>query len=314
MPVNRVEVSRFVEPWEKLGSFAHDWLFHMDRLGMMIHRVWPPRSEMTNLVLTGSISALATMVSKSDARNSRPFAAAVSAFAARQATAEAYEAAEGNIAGAFGDDRKLLVKVAVEVTEDRSEIIMVREGDVPEQLAEDFVTKYDLDSEIIEPLTDHIRDNLKQALADQKETGGDAVAEANGVLRSPRLICIMSEDVPFDQGLREAQQAGINVAWFGPQDEGLFYVANSDVRIPIETLPWKTLTAELSQAVRSPFSGYSTPDAPAAISQQWNETTAEPVDPAWGQEATLALDQEPLKVSAKDQIESRIASSSRLRQ
>lgn len=59
MPVRRVEVSRFVEPWEKFGAYGLDWLYAMQKVGMHIHRVWPPRSETTNKALTRSIAVLA---------------------------------------------------------------------------------------------------------------------------------------------------------------------------------------------------------------------------------------------------------------
>jgi len=59
MPVQRLEASRYVEPWDRLGASPHDWLYSIKQAGGLIHRVWPPRNEMTNMVLMRSVGALA---------------------------------------------------------------------------------------------------------------------------------------------------------------------------------------------------------------------------------------------------------------
>lgn len=59
VPVGRVEVSSFVQPWETLGNYGHDWLYNMQRLGMVVHRVWPPVPERANSALSHGILAQA---------------------------------------------------------------------------------------------------------------------------------------------------------------------------------------------------------------------------------------------------------------
>jgi len=173
MPVERVEVSKYVEPWEKLGAFAHDWLFHMDNLGMAIHRIWPPNTESANLALTNSVAA--------------------------------------------------------------------------------------------------------------------AAAQPN----PPALICILSDFVPFDEGLRIAQRAGISVVQLGDDGIAIFYPAGADVRIPLDVLRWKTARKELSQSVRNPFlaGAAGTPDAPAPVGSFWMQRLgdAPPADKQWGKPEELDL-------------------------
>lgn len=55
MPIERAEVSRIVEPWDRPGSHGTDWLLHMENIGIKVHRVWPPQYENANLALTNRI-------------------------------------------------------------------------------------------------------------------------------------------------------------------------------------------------------------------------------------------------------------------
>lgn len=45
MPVRRMQVGRFVEPWDAPGSSPTDWLGFARDLGMVVDRVWPPKPE-----------------------------------------------------------------------------------------------------------------------------------------------------------------------------------------------------------------------------------------------------------------------------
>merc|ERR1719482_2259412 len=86
-----------------------------------------------------------------------------------------------------------------------------------------------------------------------------------------RLICMVSEDAFFDQGFRAAQRAGVHVLWLGKsREEGLFYPAHTDLRIPIDALQWDTAMGELAECRSDPFlEGAATPDAPPAMSRLW---------------------------------------------
>jgi len=198
MPVQRVEVSRYVEPWERLGASPHDWLFSMQKLGMVIHRVWPPRAEMTNLVLTRSVGALA------------------------------------KVAAATGDD------------------------------------------------------------------AGSAGTE--GGMRQPRLVCVFSEDLYFDDHMRAAQRAGVSAMWFGPEERAVYYPANSDETVRLNVLEWKTIMDELPIATVNPFlPGAWTPDAPPPRYQK----TPIPVDVRWGKPEELELDTSPVRIP-QELLESKV--------
>mmetsp|Transcript_67278 Transcript_67278/g.161270 ORF Transcript_67278/g.161270 Transcript_67278/m.161270 type:complete len:530 (+) Transcript_67278:86-1675(+) len=71
-------------------------------------------------------------------------------------------------AGAAMNERSsvnVLLKVTVEVSEDRSETIIVCEGDDPHELAERFCICHGLDAgQFVEPLELHIRENLERAV------------------------------------------------------------------------------------------------------------------------------------------------------
>eukprot|EP00929_Paragymnodinium_shiwhaense_P008215 TRINITY_DN112159_c0_g1_i1.p1 TRINITY_DN112159_c0_g1~~TRINITY_DN112159_c0_g1_i1.p1 ORF type:complete len:712 (-),score=149.71 TRINITY_DN112159_c0_g1_i1:110-2245(-) len=203
MPVERVEVAKFVEPWEKLGAYAHDWLYQMDKLGMVIHRVWPPKNEAANMALVHSASLMARL--------------------------EREKAATGT------------------------------------------------------------------------EQPGQATR---------RIVCMVSEDAFFDHGLRAAQRAGVHVVWLGKKrEEGYFYPAGTDVRIPIMSLDWDTAMGELAECRSNPFvEGAATPDAPVAMSRLWPTLQYDygqpeaafggidvPLDTTWGSSDTLSLDKSELE-------------------
>jgi len=193
MPVRRVEVSRFVEPWERLGAYAHDWLYNMQSLGMVVNRVWPPRAETTNMALTRGVAALAK---------------------------------------------------AAEVRQAAEEKGIEAEGPPP-----------------------------------------------------PRLVCVFSNDLYFDDAMRAAQLAGISALWIGPEKRGIYYPANSAVTVRIDLLPWDTAVKELAMSMRNPFTpGASTPDAPAPV----HLPPAVPADPKWGRPDELGLESARLRVSPED--------------
>eukprot|EP00451_Oxyrrhis_marina_P027258 CAMPEP_0204356344 /NCGR_PEP_ID=MMETSP0469-20131031/34867_1 /ASSEMBLY_ACC=CAM_ASM_000384 /TAXON_ID=2969 /ORGANISM="Oxyrrhis marina" /LENGTH=669 /DNA_ID=CAMNT_0051343793 /DNA_START=25 /DNA_END=2037 /DNA_ORIENTATION=+ len=55
---------------------------------------------------------------------------------------------------------KVVLKVTVEVTDDHSETILVREGDTSRQLAIDFCKKHSVNIAFVDPLSAHIQSNL----------------------------------------------------------------------------------------------------------------------------------------------------------
>lgn len=59
MPVDRAEMGANVEPWDKNFAGPQNWLREANKLGMTIHRVWPPADESINLALTKSVAVLA---------------------------------------------------------------------------------------------------------------------------------------------------------------------------------------------------------------------------------------------------------------
>lgn len=59
MPVRRVEAADFVEPWDRLGAHALDWLYQMSLLNITVNRLWPPKSEAINRVLLRQVSRMA---------------------------------------------------------------------------------------------------------------------------------------------------------------------------------------------------------------------------------------------------------------
>lgn len=63
-PVRRVEVSRFMEPWETMGAdpSGGDWLAVAKSIGAVPHRVWPPDEDATLNVLEPKILEYATKV------------------------------------------------------------------------------------------------------------------------------------------------------------------------------------------------------------------------------------------------------------
>jgi len=218
MPVERVEVSRFVEPWERLGAFGHDWLFHMQNLGMVVHRVWPPRAEMTNMVLTRSIGALAKIA------------------AARRRELDA----------------------STEGEEDEDE--------------------------------------------EDEEEDAEDTGLASPIKRAPRLICVLSEDLFFDDSLRMAQRAGQSAIWIGPNQRGVYYPANSDVIVRIDLLKFDTLMEEVAMSVRNPFTpGVTTIDAPLPALNK----TSVPVDVGWGRPSDLQLDRTTIRIP-KEVLRSRV--------
>lgn len=193
MPVQRLEASKYVEPWDRIGASPHDWLYAMSKVGTYIHRVWPPRAEMTNMALMRSVGAFA-------------------------------KAAAGRKAGK------------------------------------------DID------------------------------------MRLPRLICVFAEDLYFDEQMRAAQRAGISAFWFGPESRGIYFPANSDVRVRLEVLDWRTIMKEISVAVVNPFlPGAWTPDAPPPRYQK----TPLPVNVKWGAADELELDSAEIRIP-EEVLQSRV--------
>jgi len=74
------------------------------------------------------------------------------------------------------DSRRVILKVTVEVSTDTSDTILVREGDVPQTLAEQFCARHGLQANLVDPLTAHIRENLKRVATDGAPDGA-----SNGV-------------------------------------------------------------------------------------------------------------------------------------
>lgn len=175
MPVARFEIARVTEPWERLGTDPFDWLFHAQQIGMITHRVWPPKDEATNFALTRGIAVLA-------------------------------EAALSGVAGL------------------------------------------------------------------------------------PRLVCIISDSVIFDDALERAQRAGIDVVFIGPQGGGLYYPAKSNFKTAIKTVKWDTAMGDLGECPRSPFiPGAGAPDQPHPVHYK----NPIPVDTSWGKPSELRLEKTP---------------------
>lgn len=59
MPIRRVEAADFVEPWDRLGAHALDWLYQMSLLNITVNRLWPPKDEAINRVLLRQVSRMA---------------------------------------------------------------------------------------------------------------------------------------------------------------------------------------------------------------------------------------------------------------
>jgi len=84
----------------------------------------------------------------------------------------------GEVAGTDGGpNRRVLLKVTVEVSKDTSETILVREGDSARALAERFCESHRLQANLIGPLTAHIEDNIQRS---EQESG-------RGVSAQPRV-------------------------------------------------------------------------------------------------------------------------------
>jgi len=176
MPVQRVEVSKFVEPWDRPGSSPTDWLYPMTQLGMYIHRVWPPKSESLDMKLTATVRAIA-------------------------------------------------------------------------------------------------------------QASGLGVKDIDGK-PLPRLLCIFSEDMFYDDALREAQQVGISTLWFGMNERAIYYPAYSDQQVRIDVIKWDRMIGDVTVTNRNPFTpGVATPDAPLAV---WKKD-AVPPDFTWGKGTELDL-------------------------
>lgn len=62
MPITRVQVAQFIEPWHVIGHRAYDWTWVMQKLGMIINRIWPRRDEAANQALSRSIAAIVRAV------------------------------------------------------------------------------------------------------------------------------------------------------------------------------------------------------------------------------------------------------------
>lgn len=65
-------------------------------------------------------------------------------------------------ASGISEGRLVVLKVTVEVSADKSDVILVREGDCPRSLAADFCQKHRLQPSLVAPLANHIRNNLIQ--------------------------------------------------------------------------------------------------------------------------------------------------------
>eukprot|EP00443_Scrippsiella_acuminata_P107461 CAMPEP_0115576144 /NCGR_PEP_ID=MMETSP0272-20121206/2405_1 /TAXON_ID=71861 /ORGANISM="Scrippsiella trochoidea, Strain CCMP3099" /LENGTH=818 /DNA_ID=CAMNT_0003010915 /DNA_START=12 /DNA_END=2465 /DNA_ORIENTATION=+ len=65
------------------------------------------------------------------------------------------------------DVGRVVLKVTVEVTADRSETILVREGDFPEVLAEEFCRRHGLQLSLVTPLSAHIQANMDASAAEK---------------------------------------------------------------------------------------------------------------------------------------------------
>jgi hypothetical protein len=69
---------------------------------------------------------------------------------------------EGPKDPAPSDNRRIQLVITVEIEEGKSERIEMWEGDSPRQLAMQFCEEHGLDESVIEPLTEHILDNVAQ--------------------------------------------------------------------------------------------------------------------------------------------------------
>jgi cobalamin biosynthesis protein CobT len=69
---------------------------------------------------------------------------------------------EGAEGPAPSDNRRIQLVITVEIEEGKSERIEMWEGDSPRQLAMQFCEEHGLDESVVEPLTEHILDNVAQ--------------------------------------------------------------------------------------------------------------------------------------------------------
>lgn len=77
---------------------------------------------------------------------------------------------------------RIILKVTVEVSEDASDTILVREGDDAQTLAKRFCSQHDLQENLVAPLTAHIQENLKKVAHD---VGNDANADRSTATGGP---------------------------------------------------------------------------------------------------------------------------------
>jgi len=119
--------------------------------------------------------------------------------------------------------------------------------------------------------------------------------EGRSTANIPRMVCVLAEDLIFDEQLRMVQQAGISGLWIGPEGNGIFYPRGSAAKIEINIPLWCYLREDIAMAMRNPFlPGASTPDCPIPVYAD----EAVPADPHWGepdqlQLADLELSEEP---------------------
>lgn len=87
------------------------------------------------------------------------------------------------------DTRPVVLKVTVEVSVDKSDTILIREGDDPEQLAAELCERHRLQPALVAPLAQHIRENLVQAVgveaASEVIAGSSSLATARAPYSEP---------------------------------------------------------------------------------------------------------------------------------
>jgi hypothetical protein len=96
--------------------------------------------------------------------------------------------AAGAAAAAAGEQPALILITTVDIGDGKSDLIEVRQGDEPMDLARAFVQKHSLPAAITEALAQHLRDNLREAGQQQASAGRGGAEDGNQARAQARAI------------------------------------------------------------------------------------------------------------------------------